>query len=285
MELDTGSAVSVMSKVVYQEYLCHVPFKDTSLKLHTNTAEPVEPMGLCNVTVQYKGQSKELPIYVMENEGSTLFGRECFESIRLDWPLLRLGTSNVVPALEEVLSKHALSVFSEGLGRMKNIQARIQLKEGSRPRFWKAHPIALARKPAVDQALRELEAGGVIKKVVTSKWATPIVTPVKKDGSVRVCGDFKVTINPQLELDEYPLPRITTFTLALVEEHCSVSFTCVMPTYKWRLRNSPGHSLLSTRPTACTGTNACLMVWLQHQPSGSGLWTRSCKVFQGFSAT
>ena len=164
--------------------------------------------GVCNATVQYKGQSKELPIYVMENEGPTLFGREWLESIRLDWPLPQLGTLNVVPALEEVLSKHALSVFSEGLGRTKSIQSRIQLKEGSRPRFWKARPVALACKPAVDQALRELEAEGVIKKMVTSEWAAPIVTPVKKDGSVRVCGDFKVTINLQLEVDEYPLPRI-----------------------------------------------------------------------------
>ncbi|XP_031550150.1 uncharacterized protein K02A2.6-like [Actinia tenebrosa] len=66
----------------------------------------------------------------------------------------------------------------------------------------------LARKPEVEQALDELEAEGVIVGVNYSEWAAPIVTPVKKDGSVRVCGDFKVTINPQLEIDEYPLPRI-----------------------------------------------------------------------------
>ena len=78
---------------------------------------------------------------------------------------------------------------------MKNIQARIQIKENAQPRFWKARPVALTRKPAVDEALRELEAEGVINKVATSEWAAPIVTPVKKDGSVRVCGDFKVTIN------------------------------------------------------------------------------------------
>ena len=67
----------------------------------------------------------------------------------------------------------------------------------------------------MDEALRELEAEGVIKKVAASEWAAPIVTPVKKDGSARVCGDFKVTINPQLKVDEYPLPRIDNIYASL----------------------------------------------------------------------
>ena len=113
-------------------------FKGHPLKLRTYTGESVKPMGFCYVTVQYQGQSKELPIYVVKNEGPTLFGREWLESIRLDWPLLQLETSGTIPALEEVLSKHA-SVFSEGLGKMKNIQAQIHIKE-SAPRFWKARP-------------------------------------------------------------------------------------------------------------------------------------------------
>ena len=75
------------------------------------------------------------------------------------------------------MSKH-VSVFSEGLGKMKNTQARDQIKENAWPQFWRAHPVALACKPAVDEALRELEAEGVIKKVATSMWAASIVTPV-----------------------------------------------------------------------------------------------------------
>ena len=105
--------------------------------------------------------------------------------ISLDWPLLRLETSETISALEDVLSKHA-SVFSEGLGKMTNIQARIQIQENARPRFCNALPVALARKPAVDEALRKLETEEVIKEVATSEWAAPIVTPVKKNGSVRV---------------------------------------------------------------------------------------------------
>ena len=187
-----------------------------------------------------------------------------------------------MPAQEEVLSKHALSVFSEGLGRMKSIQARIQLKEGSRSRFRKARPKALARKPAVDQALRELEAKRVIKKVVTSEWAAPIVTPLKKDGSARVFGDFKMTINPQLEVDEYPLPRIDDIYASL---GCGTLFSVIDLRHGYLQMEVVEQSkpLLTINKThGCTSTNAYLMVWLQHQPSGSEPWTRSCKVFQGF---
>ena len=40
-----------------------------------------------------------------------------------------------------------------------------------------------------------------------SEWATSIVPVVKADKSIRICDDFKVTVNPVLQIDQYSLPR------------------------------------------------------------------------------
>ena len=40
-----------------------------------------------------------------------------------------------------------------------------------------------------------------------SEWAAPIVPVIKRDGSVRICGDYKLTVNQTAKLDPYPLPR------------------------------------------------------------------------------
>ena len=48
---------------------------------------------------------------------------------------------------------------------------------------------------------------GILEKVSHSDWASPIVTVPKKDGKYRICGDYKVTINQALDIDQYPLPN------------------------------------------------------------------------------
>ncbi|XP_056135399.1 uncharacterized protein K02A2.6-like, partial [Lampris incognitus] len=67
-------------------------------------------------------------------------------------------------------------------------------------------PYALRSK--VEAELTRLTDLGVISPVEHSDWATPVVPVNKKDGTVRLCGDFKVTLNQALCVDKYPIPRI-----------------------------------------------------------------------------
>ena len=48
-----------------------------------------------------------------------------------------------------------------------------------------------------------------------SDWAAPIVPVVKTDGSIRICGDYKVTVNQAAKLDKYPLPWIDSIFASL----------------------------------------------------------------------
>ncbi|XP_077534534.1 uncharacterized protein LOC144146455 [Haemaphysalis longicornis] len=47
------------------------------------------------------------------------------------------------------------------------------------------------------------------------EWAAPIVPLLKQDASVKICGDFKVTINPVAAVEKYPLSRIEDLWSAL----------------------------------------------------------------------
>ena len=73
----------------------------------------------------------------------------------------------------------------------------------------------LSLRARVDQELERLEGAGVLKPVQIANWAAPIVPVLKQDGSVRVCGDYKVTVNQAAKPDTYPLPRIDDLFTAL----------------------------------------------------------------------
>ena len=56
--------------------------------------------------------------------------------------------------------------------------------------------------------LKRLQQTGIIEPIEHSDWAAPIVPVVKKDGSVRICGDYRLTVNRAAKPDTYPLPRV-----------------------------------------------------------------------------
>ena len=61
----------------------------------------------------------------------------------------------------------------------------------------------------VEEELAHLEKEGIIEPVQFAEWAAPIVPVLKKEKkSLRICGDFKQTVNRASKLDKYPIPKI-----------------------------------------------------------------------------
>ncbi|XP_056009456.1 uncharacterized protein K02A2.6-like [Ostrea edulis] len=120
--------------------------------------------------------------------------------------------------IEQIMSKFK-DVFSEEFGALKDIKAKITLKSDAKPKFCKARPVPHSLKPVVDKELDRLIQLGILTPVKYSEWATPIVVVPKRDGTVRICGDFKVTLNPNIEIDQYPLPRVDDIFSSLTGGH------------------------------------------------------------------
>ena len=97
-------------------------------------------------------------------------------------------------------------VVKEGLGRLKGIKAVVELKNDARPHFCKCRPVPFALRTQVEEAIHQQVKEGELRPVEQSEWAAPIVIAKKKNGEIRICADFKTTINPHLRPKTFPLP-------------------------------------------------------------------------------
>ncbi|GFX79426.1 uncharacterized protein K02A2.6 [Trichonephila clavipes] len=68
--------------------------------------------------------------------------------------------------------------------------------------------VPFALKGRVENEIDRLEREGIIEKVDSSEWVTPVVPVVKTDGSIRLCADYSVTLNSNLIVPQHPLPRL-----------------------------------------------------------------------------
>lgn len=101
------------------------------------------------------------------------------------------------------------------MGTSKDIKATISVKPNVTPKFYKARPLPFAMKEQAEKELERLEKENIISPVKHSEWAAPVVPVIKRDGTIRLCGDYKVTVNQATNTDIYPLPRIEEVLVTL----------------------------------------------------------------------
>ena len=71
-------------------------------------------------------------------------------------------------------------------------------------------------KPKVEVELKHLEEARILHKIKFSTWSTPVITVYKPNGALRIWGDYNITVNPQLQTEKNPLPRIDDIFSELV---------------------------------------------------------------------
>ena len=210
MELDTGATVSVINETDYNQLDISSKLQPTDIRLRAYGDEIITPIGKVSVEVSHTNDKAELvDLYVVQGHHQALIGRPWLRSVKLDWEIIR---NKMCPKPMNQLNEFSVEnnfpdLFSEGLGKMKGVQAKIDMKINSQPKFFKARAVPIAIKEKVNAEIARLEKEEILSPVRHSEWATPIVPIIKPDGSVRICGDIKITVNPQLNIERYPQPR------------------------------------------------------------------------------
>lgn len=210
MELDTGAAVSLINSATYHRIAQASqlnPLQKSKVTLKTYTGELINTLGWTKALVSCGGKEETLAVHVVEGDGPNLLGRDWITTFKGCVSCLCNLVSTSCAGVEEVLDKHAV-VFTEELGALKGFKAKLYVEPNATPRFHRARTIPFALKKSVETELQRLEDENIISPVQFSPWAAPIVPVVKSNGKIRVCGDYKVTINQALQPDSYPLPRV-----------------------------------------------------------------------------
>ncbi|XP_061716630.1 uncharacterized protein K02A2.6-like [Cydia pomonella] len=203
-EVDTGSRISAISKDYYDRCFSHLPLQNKMLRFRSYIGDPIKTVGYLDVEVGYGNNVDRLKLYVIENGGPPLMGRTWIRRLKLR--VTDCINFQGEDSMAESLKQEFPEVFAGGLGTFKS-RLQLRLKDDT-PVFVKARALPLALRERVERELDRLQREGVIYKVDRSEYGTPIVPVVKANGTIRICGDYKITINPRLKDFHYPLPRI-----------------------------------------------------------------------------
>ncbi|CAG9134790.1 unnamed protein product [Plutella xylostella] len=214
-QLDTGSDVTVVSMSDKAKYLNTFTLEESNIIFKNFDQSITKPLGiLTKVPVTLNQVRESLNIFVVNNNSPIVIGRDWLNALKL-WPPnvqngLDLGNNTVLTVSDarRNVKEQFAEVFSPGWGNFKDEVITLKLKPGTQPKCLPVRRVPYALRDKVKHEINRLLENGRISPVEHCEWGTPVVPILKPDGAVRLCGDYKLTVNTGLEIDHFPLPHI-----------------------------------------------------------------------------
>ncbi|XP_014205124.1 uncharacterized protein K02A2.6-like [Copidosoma floridanum] len=234
--LRKGTFYTVISENFKSKYFPEFQVEQTNNVLYGYNDYAFHVTGeLKNLRVRFIGLEKRLNCFFMPGSGPPLIGRKWLEAFGC-WPLQNLidkqrETNQIFKIdnmnVKESITRNFPTLFDSSPGLYNKSKVNLYLKDDAKPIALKARHVPHALKPLIKEEIDRLIRSGHLERVETSEWATPIVSIMKSNGKVRICGDYKLTINPQLIINKYPLHQIDDiFAILQGDEHFSQLDLC-----------------------------------------------------------
>ena len=131
---------------------------------------------------------------IITKQGPAVLGLDGLRSLQVQVALKTSGEAASDPLPTTV--QELITRCSNHEGGMRI--APIHLETSGQPVFMKNRQVPFGLRVPVKECLDEMVRSGVLQPVQSSPWATPIVTVLKPNGQPRICGDYRLSVNPLL---------------------------------------------------------------------------------------
>lgn len=134
-------------------------------------------------------------------------------------------------------------------------------------------------KAKVEAELKRLVLSDVLSTIDWCDWGTHMVR-LKQYDSVQICCDFKVTLNANLEVERYPLPRVKDLFVENLKAELYSKIDLSEAHMQFKLDKLSQALCTISRPLhirVALLTNVCLMRFLQQRDISKEKFNRHCK--------
>lgn len=228
--LDTGSDISLLSKSKYDE-LCLPPLNQSSITFRGVGTKDNKTLGFVNTTLEVDNHVYAVCVHLIPDDlalHDLLLGTDFIRQVELN---IKSGDVHINPIAEEtpmVLNIQTMSDTQLDFSNLAKPEHKKKITElisnyvptrvsesdlkmsivvkDDEPVYQRARRLSISERELVNKQIDEWIKDDIVQSSI-SEYASPIVLVRKKDGSVRICVDYR-NINKKIVKDRYPLPLI-----------------------------------------------------------------------------
>ena len=209
--IDSGSTTNVVDQYTWQ-YLkkqkVNAVSERTKKRLYPyGSKDPLTTMGKFTATAEIGDRKTEAEFLVIEGRGHSILSRETAETLGI----LKIGPGVCALMSEKLtvedIQKEYPSVCN-GIGKLKNYQARIHVDPNVSPVAQHARRIPFAMEEKLEAKIHELLRDDIIEPVEgPTPWISLLVIIPKPSGDIRICVDMRQA-NTAVIRERHPIPTV-----------------------------------------------------------------------------
>ena len=184
--LDTGSTLNILDQRTYANVGSPPIKRHRQSKVHAYGEDtPIHILGECVLTVETASLIQTHRFLIAQGNHGSLLGYETATKLQL------IHVVHTATYKDKCREKYP-GLFTD-IGKLKDTQIKLHVDKTVKPKAITNRRTPFHLRKQLETELKRLEQQDIIEHVLgePTPWVSPIVTPPKKDGSIRLCVDMR----------------------------------------------------------------------------------------------